>query len=82
MAYLQEDIDLYEEFYQKIEATYPRMEDFYCAQRFEIFGKEVNFWRTVETTCNSFNYFTDGTISQEYFIVEGYLKNRAQQIHI
>lgn len=33
---------------------------------------EVVFWRTVKTTTNSFNYFTDGTFSKEYFIVEGY----------
>ena len=35
-------------------------------------GKDVVFWRTVQTDANSFNYFTDGTISKNYFIVEGY----------
>lgn len=47
------------------------------ADVYNICGHEVVFWRTVKTTVNSFNYFTDGTISQEYFVVEGYLKNRA-----
>lgn len=74
---LKQDIQLYEEFYKKIEEKYSdsRIDDFYCAQRFIINNKEVNFWRTIETSVNSLNYFTDGTCSDEYFIVEGYLKN-------
>lgn len=74
---LKEDIELYEKFYNYISEKYKdsRMDDFYCAQRYKIHGKEVNFWRTVETSINSLNYFTDGTCSDEYFIVEGYLKN-------
>lgn len=73
---LEEDIKLYEEFYQQIEEKYSnnKIDDFYCAQRYIIEGKEVNFWRTVETSVNSLNYFTDGVCSDEYFIVEGYLK--------
>ena len=73
---LEEDIKLYEEFYQQIEEKYSnnKIDDFYCAQRYMIEGKEVNFWRTVETSVNSLNYFTDGVCSDEYFIVEGYLK--------
>ena len=74
---LKEDIELYEKFYNYISEKYKdsRMDDFYCAQRYKIYGKEVNFWRTVETSINSLNYFTDGTCSDEYFIVEGYLKH-------
>lgn len=48
--------------------------EFYLADQYNLFGKEINFWRTVETNINSLNYFTDGTCSDEYFIVEGYLK--------
>ncbi|MDX1284264.1 MAG: hypothetical protein R3182_04610 [Draconibacterium sp.] len=72
---LQEDIDLYEEFYEKFSSENKQTGQFYLAEQYEMYGKEVNFWRTVETTCNSLNYFTDGTCSNEYFIVEGYLKN-------
>lgn len=74
---LKEDIELYEQFYQKFanEHTEDRISDFYLAQRYMLYGKELNFWRTVETSVNSLNYFTDGTCSDEYFIVEGYLKN-------
>jgi hypothetical protein len=31
-------------------------------------------WRTVGTSVNSLNYFTDGTLSGEYFVIEGYSK--------
>ncbi|GAG80842.1 unnamed protein product, partial [marine sediment metagenome] len=58
---------------------YPSYGNFYAAQQHILFGKEVNFWRTVETNINSYNYFTDGTISDEYFIVEGYLKNVSEK---
>lgn len=71
---LKEDIRLYEEFYQKFEKKHKKSGEFYRAQQFELYGKEINFWRTVETSANSLNYFTDGTVSDEYFIVEGYLK--------
>lgn len=74
---LEQDIDAYESFYEtfKLQAGEP-YGHFYLADQYEWYGKEVNFWRTVETSCNSMNYFTDGTISDEYFIVEGYLKNK------
>lgn len=74
---LKEDIEVYEQLFKKVQ-VHPNAKylgDFYCAQQYDIFGLEVNFWRTVETSVNSFNYFTDGTISKEYFVVEGYLKN-------
>jgi MoaA/NifB/PqqE/SkfB family radical SAM enzyme len=74
---LQKDIDVFEEYYRKISIRYSayKIGDFNLAQRYVVYGKEICFWRTVETTCNSLNYFTDGVCSDEYFIVEGYLKN-------
>lgn len=78
---LKVDIDAYECFYNEVAKVYPQYGNFYSAQQHEIYGKEVNFWRTVETSINSFNYFTDGTISDEYFIVEGYLKNMVDGGH-
>jgi MoaA/NifB/PqqE/SkfB family radical SAM enzyme len=73
---LAEDIKLYESFYKEFARKNEQIGTFYLAEQFRLFGKEINFWRTVETTCNSLNYFTDGTCSDEYFIVEGYLKNK------
>lgn len=72
---LLEDIKIYEQKYQEILNEYKNYENFYNAQIFTIFGKKVCFWRTVETSANSINYFTDGTISDNYFVVEGYLNN-------
>ncbi|HIH24661.1 TPA: radical SAM protein [Candidatus Woesearchaeota archaeon] len=73
---LGEDIRLYEQFYEEFRAKHEPTGEFHLAQQFQLYGKEVDFWRTVETSINSLNYFTDGTCSDEYFIVEGYLKNR------
>lgn len=72
---LKEDIKVYENLYQSVIKTFPVYDNFYNAQRVNMFGKEVCWWRTVETTANSLNYFTDGTISDNYFVVEGYLDN-------
>lgn len=79
---LKEDITLYEDFYNKFakEHKADRIEDFYLAQRYILYGKEINFWRTIETSINSLNYFTDGTCSDEYFVVEGYLKNMNKKL--
>lgn len=74
VKYLQKDINIYEKFYNDFSKKHKQIGTFYLAQQYELFGKEVDFWRTVETNINSLNYFTDGTISDEYFIVEGYLK--------
>ncbi|VVB50638.1 Uncharacterised protein [uncultured archaeon] len=72
----QEDIEAFEELAFFIERTYPMLREFYGAPIYKIHGKEVSLWRTVETSINSFNYFTDGTWSKEYFVVEGYEKAR------
>jgi MoaA/NifB/PqqE/SkfB family radical SAM enzyme len=37
---------------------------------------DIVLWETVATTANSMNYFSDGTISEDYFIIEGYEKNK------
>ncbi len=75
---LKPHIEAYERVFKRVQVWYPKIEpDFYLAQRFKIaFDKEVLFWRTVETSVNSFNYFTDGTVSDEYFIVEGYMNHK------
>lgn len=72
---LLEDVEVYENLYREAEKKFGIYDTFYNAQRIRMFGKEVCWWRTVETTANSINYFTDGTISGNYFIVEGYLNN-------
>lgn len=73
---LTPDMIAYEEVYTQVRDIFlPRMKLWGDADVFPIYGKDVVFWRTIKTSVNSLNYFTDGTISDEYFVVEGYLKN-------
>lgn len=73
----KEDIACYEKLFDHVEKYYPHrfIGEFYHAQQYNLFGMQVNFWRTVQTSVNSMNYFTDGTVSDNYFVVEGYLNN-------
>jgi molybdenum cofactor biosynthesis enzyme MoaA len=75
---LAPDIAAYERTYTQVANIFgpPKRRLWHDADVFDIFGQEVVFWRTVKTSVNSFNYFTDGTVSDQYFIVEGYLANR------
>jgi molybdenum cofactor biosynthesis enzyme MoaA len=74
---LTPDMIAYEEVYSQVRNTFPQVALLWKdAEVYEIFGQQVVFWRTVKTTVNSMNYFTDGTVSDMYFVVEGYLKYR------
>jgi len=53
---------------------FPRMEDFYQAPQYNMFGKKVCWWATVLTSIGSYNYYTDGSINKDYFVIEGYEK--------
>lgn len=73
---LAPDIAAYEETYSTVQQIFQMTRKFVTdAEEYNIYGKPVVFWRTVKTSVNSLNYFTDGTISDNYFIVEGYLNN-------
>jgi molybdenum cofactor biosynthesis enzyme MoaA len=81
---LTPDMAAYERVYTRVRDIFPRKKQLWGdADVYEIYGKDVVFWRTVKTTVNSLNYFTDGTISDMYFVVEGYLtelhKHRGEQ---
>ncbi len=72
---LAPDIAAYERIYTIVSEAFPlKNKIFGDAEVYEMHGLDVVFWRTIKTTANSINYFTDGTISDEYFIVEGYCK--------
>lgn len=75
-AKLQADMNSFEKIYTYCSKVFKLNKKFVSdAEEYIIYGKPVVFWRTVNTSVNSLNYFTDGTISSEYFIVEGYLNN-------
>jgi molybdenum cofactor biosynthesis enzyme MoaA len=78
---LTPDMVAYERVYTQVANIFgpPKKRLWADAEVFEIYGQEVVFWRTVKTSVNSLNYFTDGTISDVYFVVEGYLKYREQE---
>ncbi|OHA06639.1 MAG: hypothetical protein A2934_01075 [Candidatus Sungbacteria bacterium RIFCSPLOWO2_01_FULL_47_10] len=76
---LMPDMVVYEEIYSQVRNIFPLKRRFATdAEVYEIYGKDVVFWRTIKTSVNSMNYFTDDTVSDMYFIVEGYLKYRTQ----
>ena len=70
------DALLYEQLHKDVEASYEKIGEFYGAPIYNVMGVNVTFWRTVKTDINSVNYFTDGTISDNYFVVEGYRLNK------
>lgn len=75
---LAPDMAAYERVYSEVNRIFgPPTRKFVAdAEEYQIYGLPVVFWRTIKTSVNSLNYFTDGTISDAYFIVEGYLKHR------
>ena len=72
--FLERDIKCFEEFYNSFILDNEKIGEFSLAPIYKYKGKDVLFWRTVETCTNSLNYFTDGTCSDLYFIIEGYRK--------
>lgn len=74
---LTPDMVAYERVYTQAKSVFgPPSRKFVAdAEEYTIYGLPVVFWRTVKTSVNSINYFTDGTISDLYFVVEGYLAN-------
>lgn len=69
---LEQDASVYEDLFSMIKKNYECIGNYFGAEQYMIKGKEVVFWRTVKTNINSINYFTDGTLSEKYFVVEGY----------
>lgn len=76
---LAPDMAAFEQIYTQASKMFPlKHRLWHDADVYRIYGKDVCFWRTIKTSVNSLNYFTDGTVSEEYFIIEGYSKNRKE----
>ena len=76
---LAPDMAAYERVYTIVSRAFPLKRRFVTdAEVYDIYGQDVVFWRTIKTSVNSMNYFTDGTISEKYFIVEGYLEQQGE----
>lgn len=70
--FLYEDAVLYEKVAERYHEAYKEDRKFYGASCYQINDKEVVFWRTVKTSIGSFNYYTDGSYTDDYFVIEGY----------
>lgn len=76
---LRGDILAFEELLEEVRGKgFSQSGDFEKAPIFNIYGVPVTFWRTVETSVNSINYFTNGVMSDQYFVVDGYKKSQRQ----
>ncbi len=75
-AYLKEDIELFEDFASEIANEFLLINEFESAQIYDVYGMKVSLWRTVSTSVNSINYFSNGVLSDEYFVIEGYAKQK------
>jgi molybdenum cofactor biosynthesis enzyme MoaA len=72
---LAPDMDAFEDWVEEFDRlTGGPIAKFEDAPQYLWAGKKVSVWRTVGTSVNSLNYFTDGTLSNEYFVIEGYSK--------
>ncbi len=68
----KEDIRLFNKLSEYFSKKYEKTREYYTSKIYNISNVEVSMWKTIDTTINSYNYFTDGLISDNYFIVEGY----------
>ena len=73
--YLLPDVEAFERVADKIAQCNDKVGEFYGAPLYKMYGKEFCVWRTVETDIDSYNYFTDGTICDKYFVIEGFMKD-------
>jgi molybdenum cofactor biosynthesis enzyme MoaA len=75
--YLIDDAKAYDQTFTEVADNHPVTGYFYSAEMFRLYNIDVCFWRTMKTTIDSFNYYTDGTINDEYFVIEGYMRDSA-----
>jgi molybdenum cofactor biosynthesis enzyme MoaA len=69
------DVETFEHLHRMAQLSFPKVSEFHGASIYEIYGHKVSFWRNWSSNINSLNYFSDGTISESSFIIDGYLKN-------
>ena len=72
---LNQDQSIFALLLKQVDSKFSRVEDFYLAPQYNMFGKRVCFWATVRTSIGSYNYYTDGSINKDYFVIEGYEKS-------
>lgn len=71
-----EDQKVFEYLHEYVEGRFEQVGSFHGARIYDIYGKKVSFWKNWATNINSMNYFSDGTIAESPFIINGYLQNQ------
>jgi len=71
---LREHIIAFDEVKAVIASQFPLVSSYEGAPIYDANGLKVVLWETVRTSANSINYYSNGVISDEYFIIEGYEK--------
>lgn len=79
---LRWDLEVYEQLHDTVKDRFECVREFYGAPIYDMDGVEVTFWRTVKTCIGSVNYFTDGTISDDYFVVKGYTEANGKHLPV
>ena len=63
---------VWEETLKQMSRDYVPIDSFERAPIFDVNGVKVVMWKTVGTSASSINYFTNGVLSENYFVIEGY----------
>lgn len=70
------DAKAFNDLKKEISKNFSQVDTFKGYPVYNIYGKRVSLWDPLQVTVNSNNYFTDGTVSNSYFVTEGYSKEK------
>lgn len=73
---LEEDMNAFERLREDVSERCPEVDQYEGAPIYLLENKRVIFWNLAQTTANSWNYWTNGVYSDNYFDIEGYLASR------
>ena len=72
------DIQAFKDLSEDIKKKFEYVKSFKNCPIYKICGKEVVLWDLGENTINANNYYTDGSLHQNYYVVAGYVSNLGQ----
>lgn len=71
----KKDWEVFETLATELKTAYKIKRKYETAEIISMYDVDVVLWRTIHTTANSMNYFTNGVITGMYEIINGYLRN-------
>lgn len=69
-----QDLNAFSKLYKQLHSVFQPTAIIFGARIFNIFDKTVILWPTRDMIVNRYNYFSDGTYSQQYCEIDGYMK--------